>query len=172
VKVLAATAVALLAAACATVPPPVVPLDGLPPSFEMAGRMSVTQEGRGDIFRVRWARSPSSDTWTVSSPVGAEVARIERGPEGITVHRQGEVPVTAASFADLTGNLLGAAIDERLLVAWLHARPAGGPQGWAVTIDESRRIDGEEVARRITAVREGVTVKLVVDEYWTGQGRP
>jgi outer membrane biogenesis lipoprotein LolB len=169
VKPPAALAACLLAAACATVAPPEIPLQGLPSGFDMAGRMSVTHDGRGDIARIRWARTPDADVWTVSSPLGAELARIERGADGLVVHRPDAVPVVAASFADLTENLLGAALDERLLVAWLHARPVAGPEGWAVTIDETRRVGGTEVARRITAAREGIVVKLVVDDY---QARP
>lgn len=165
----AALAACLLAAACATVAPPEIPLQGLPSGFDMAGRMSVTHDGRGDIARIRWARTPDADVWTVSSPLGAELARIERGADGLVVHRPDAVPVVAASFADLTESLLGAALDERLLVAWLHARPVAGPEGWAVTIDETRRVGGTEVARRITAAREGIVVKLVVDDY---QARP
>ena len=162
---LAALAVALAATACATVPPPAIPLDGLPEAFDMAGRMAVTSDGRGEIFRVRWSRSPQSEFWVVSSPVGTELARIERTVDGMRVLRPGSEAVEAASFADLTEAVLGAALDERLLVAWLHARPAAGPEGWTVAIDEARVVGDARVARRITATRDGVGVKLVVDDY-------
>jgi outer membrane biogenesis lipoprotein LolB len=155
----------LIVAACAGLPAPVIPLDGLPEAFDMAGRMSVTQEGRGDIARVRWTHSPGADFWVLSSPVGTELARIERTAEGLVVHRPGMVPMTAGSFADLTENLLGAALDERLLIAWLHGRPVAGPDNWTVTVDETRRFGSSDVARRITAIRDGITVKLVVDDY-------
>jgi outer membrane biogenesis lipoprotein LolB len=165
VKSLALPAAALLAAACAAVPPAPIALDGLPAAFEMAGRMSVARAGRGDIFRIRWSHAPGADRWVLSTPVGNEVARIDRDGASITVHRPGEAPVTASSFSELTGNLLGAALDERLLVAWLHARPAAGPEGWDVTIGETARFGTTEVGRRITASRDDVRVKLVVDDY-------
>lgn len=158
-------ATAFLVAACATAPPPAIPLDGLPAAFEMAGRMSVTQEGHGDIARIRWSRTPAADAWVISNPVGTELARIERGPGGIVLFRPGAQPMSSGSFAELTEAVLGAPLDERLLVAWLHGRPLAGPEGWVVTIDETRRLGGREVARRVTAARDGVTVKLVVDEY-------
>ena len=74
-------------------------------------------------------------------------------------------PLAAASFSELTQNLLGAALDERLLVAWLHRRPMAGPEGWEVTIDESQRLGGQALARRVTATQGDVVVKLVVDDY-------
>lgn len=166
---LATLAAALLAAACAALPPAPVPLEGLPGAFEMAGRISVARSGQGEILRIRWSHGPASDAWVLASPVGTEVARIETAPEGgLRVLRPGAQPLAASSFAELTENLLGAALDERLLIAWLHGRPAAGPEGWAVSIDESRRFGPSEVARRITATRGELVVKLVVDDYRAG----
>jgi outer membrane biogenesis lipoprotein LolB len=158
-------AATLLVAACAAVPPTPIPLDGLPAAFEMGGRLSLAQEGRGEILRLRWSHSPSDDVWVLATPVGTEVARIERTAGGLTVLRPGEAPMSATSFAELTQNLLGAALDERLLIAWLHGRPVAGPEAWAVTIDESKRFGVTEVARRITASRGDTVLKLVVDDY-------
>ncbi len=164
-KRLASLAAAFLLAACAAVPPAAIPLDGIPAAFEMNGRLSVAQGGQGEILRVRWQHAPALGVWVLATPVGTEVARIERTARGLSVQRPGAQPVTAASFAELTENLLGAPLDERLLVAWLHGRPLAGPEGWDVTIDEARAIGETTLARRLTARREEATVKLVVDDY-------
>lgn len=158
---------AMLVSSCAILEPSPapIPLDGLPASFEMSGRLSVAQPGRGDIAKLHWMHGPDADLWVLASPLGTELARIERGRDGLVVERPGEAPVHAASFSRLSGQLLGAAIDERLLVAWLHGRPLAGPEGWRVSIDESQRLGDRDVARRITASRDAVTVKLVVDAY-------
>jgi outer membrane lipoprotein LolB len=156
---------ALLVAACATMPAPEISLDGLPASFAMSGRIAIRHGSEGEIARLRWERGSHSDVWVLATPLGTELARIERGPEGLVVHRPGAAPLAAGSFSELTGNLLGAALDERLLVAWLHRRPLAGPEGWEVTIDESQQLGGSEVARRITASRGDTVVKLVVDDY-------
>jgi len=158
-------AATLLVAACASVPPAPIPLDGLPEAFEMAGRLSVSQAGKGEILRLRWTHAADADAWVLATPFGTEVARIERARDGLTVHRPGETPITATSFAELTDNLLGAPLDDRLLVAWLHGRPSAGPEGWTVSIDESQRVGARDVARRITAARGETVVKLVVDDY-------
>ena len=164
---LATMAALSLVAACTVLPPAPIPLDGLPAAFEMGGRMSVSRSGQGEIFRIRWTHSPAAAEWVLATPVGTEIARIERSAGGLTVYRPGSAPVSAASFGDLTENLLGAALDERLLIAWLHGRPAAGPEGWAVTIDESQRLGASEVARLITAAHADTVVKLVVDDYRT-----
>ena len=134
----------------------------------MAGRISVTQAGRGDIARLRWTHRPESDLWALASPVGTELARIERGPQGYVAMRAGETPVTVLDFATLTQSILGVALDERALAAWLHGRTGGGHSaGWTVSLDERQDVEGNEIARRLTAVRDEVTVKLVVDSYRT-----
>ncbi|MBL0143662.1 MAG: hypothetical protein IPP91_16535 [Betaproteobacteria bacterium] len=162
----ATIAAALLVAACAAVPPPVaISLDGLPAAFDMTGRLSVAQAGRGEILRLRWSHAPAQDSWVLATPVGTEVARIERVPEGLSVLRPGASPMAAASFSELTENLLGAPLDDRLLIAWLHGRALAGPEGWSVTIDESQRFGTAQVARRITASHADTVVKLVVDDY-------
>jgi outer membrane biogenesis lipoprotein LolB len=158
-------AAALFVAACASVPPAPIPLDGIPTAFDMAGRLSVAQAGRGEILRLRWSHAPADDAWVIATPVGTEMARIERATTGLIVFRPGESPITASSFSELTENLLGAPLDDRLLIAWLHGRPLPGPEGWVVTIDESRKFGESEIARRITATHADTVVKLVVDDY-------
>ena len=149
-------------------PPPPISLDGLPPAFEMAGRISVTQEGRGDIVRLRWTHRPETDVYSLVSPVGTELARIERGAQGYVAARAGQTPVSVLEFATLTQNLLGVALDERALIAWLHARTGPAQSaGWSVSLEESQEVSGVEIARRLTAVRDAVTVTLVVDSYRT-----
>jgi hypothetical protein len=52
------------------------------------------------------------------------------------------------------------------MAAWLHASaPAQVPGDWQVTIDETQHAGAIDLARRITARRGEVVVKLVVDSY-------
>ena len=74
-------------------------------------------------------------------------------------------PEQAQSFAELSERAIGVPLDPSMLVAWLHG--SGPMQGgdWQVTIDESTPAGTVDVARRLTARRGEVTVRLVVDEY-------
>ena len=79
-------AAALLVAGCAAMPPPApIPLEGLPGTFSVSGRVSVTQPGHGEIVRLHWSHATATDVWTVATPMGVEVARIERDSEGLVV---------------------------------------------------------------------------------------
>lgn len=163
----AAPALALLLAACAAAPPQPLPeLTGVPASFEMSGRLALRQGERSDIARLRWTHSPGSDVWVIASPLGNEVARIESGATGATLTQAGGGPEDAGSFAALTERLLGIALDPLQLARWLHGSvPAGGASDWEVKIEETQRAGTVDLARRMSARRGEVSVRLVVDEY-------
>ena len=160
-------ALAVLLAACAAPQPQFLPqLHAAPSAFEMSGRLAVRQGERSDIAKLRWVRRGSSDVWVIASPFGNEVARIESGPQGAVLTQAGAAPESAASFPSLTEKVLGISLDPALLAGWLHGQsPAGAPGDWKVSIDETRRAGDVDLARRITASRGDVVVKLVVDEY-------
>jgi outer membrane biogenesis lipoprotein LolB len=164
----AAFALVLVLGACAAVPQsqPFPALASVPRSFEMAGRIAISQGERSDIARLRWTRSKGSDLWVISSPLGNEVARIESTARSATLAQAGSPAQEAASFQALTLSLLGVALDPDLLAAWLHGgRPGEESSGWKFTIDETQGEGPVRVARRMTATRGDATVKLVVDSY-------
>lgn len=168
VQRLAAGAAALLLAACAAVSPPQKPLPELaaiPAAFELSGRLSLRAGDRSEIARLRWTHRSRSDVWVIASPLGNEVARIESDAEGALLRQAGGPTERAASFAELSERALGVALDPALLAAWLHGAGVSAPDGWTVTVDEKQSAGAVEIARRISASRGGVTVRLVVDEY-------
>lgn len=166
---LAAGLLALGVAACASLAPPPVSLEGLPSSFEMAGRLSVAQGGAGEIVRIRWAHRGEGDEIALSTPVGGDLALIEGGASGYRLNRPGHSPIEYGTFSDLTSHLLSASIDRAMLIAWLHGRVPSGraAQGWEVEVPEMQESSGVRVARRVVATREDTVVKLVVDRYRT-----
>ena len=158
-----------LVGGCATTPAsaPIPALSSVPASFELSARLSIRQGDRSDIARLRWIRKPASDEWVFSSPIGNEVARIESSPGRATLRRADGPGEEAPSFEALTERLLGIALDPGQLTAWLHGQPAarGMPAEWDVTIDEKQGAGAVEIARRITATRGDVVVRMVVDAY-------
>ena len=165
---LAACLAALLLAACALAPATsaLPALDRVPAAFEMSGRLAVRQGDRSEIARLRWTHSPSTDTWVFASPLGNEVARIESSLGGATLTQAGGERHVAASFSALTERILGVALEPATLAGWLHgATLASAPGDWSVTLDEKQRAGRVELARRLSAIRGDVVVRLVVDEY-------
>jgi outer membrane lipoprotein LolB len=166
IRFVAALAAAVWLAACAAVPPTRPPpvLAGIPAAFEMAGRISVRLAERSEIARLRWTHRATGDLWVISSPLGNEVARIEADAAGARL--SGPAEESAPSFAELTERLLGVALDPAELAAWLHGKaPAEVAGGWKVTLEESVRAGDVDLARRLTASRGDVVVRLVVDDY-------
>lgn len=164
---IAALALVAFLSGCAIAPPAPLPdLAGVPPAFEMTGRLAVRSSERNDIAKLRWTHRPASDLWVIASPLGNEVARIESRSEGAVLSQAGGGSYQADSFADLTERLLGVALDPADLARWLHGGRVGQvASGWTVTIDETRQAGEVEMARRISATRGDSTVRLVVDEY-------
>lgn len=164
----AALALAALCAACAIAPVPQAPLPQLtavPASFEMSGRLALRQGDRSEIARLRWEHRPGTDRWVFASPLGNEVARIESGPRGATLKRAGGGDEEAPTFAVLTERFLGIALEPEVLARWLHGDTPAASGGWSVAIEETQRAGAIEMARRLSASRGDVSVRLVVDEY-------
>jgi outer membrane biogenesis lipoprotein LolB len=163
---IAASILVLLLGACATAPRQALPeLASVPSSFEMTGRISIRQGDRSDIAKLRWTRTPGSDVWVISSPLGNDVARIESTPQGATLY-QGGGTVEAPDFPALTERILGVGLDPDLLAAWLHGNaPVGARADWKFSIDETQKAGSVDLARRITATRGDTVVRLVVDGY-------
>ena len=168
IRVPAACGIALLLAACATEPPQPLPqLSKAPQSFEIAGRIAVRDGQKSDIAKLRWTRKPGGhDEWVLASPLGNEIARVESGPEGAVLFTSGSDTGWTTSFAAVTEKYLGVALDPDMLASWIHGGSTdAAPDGWKVTLDQTERAGSVDIARRITASRGDVVVKLVVDEY-------
>jgi outer membrane biogenesis lipoprotein LolB len=164
----AALALAALCAACAVAPIPqasLPQLSAVPASFEMSGRLALRQGDRSEIARLRWEHTPQSDRWVIASPLGNEVARIESGPRGATLKRAGGDDEEAPSFAALTERLLGISLEPATLARWLHGSVPADSGGWTVAIEETQRAGAVEMARRLSATRGDIVIRLVVDEY-------
>jgi outer membrane lipoprotein LolB len=157
---------AFLLGACATAPQPLPQLESIPAAFEMSGRLAVRQGEHSEIARLRWTRKRDSDVWIIASPLGNEVARIESTPDGARLTQAGGPTENAPSFQALTQKLLGVGLDPSLLAAWLHGQPpADAPAEWKFTMDETQQAGAVTLAKRLTARRGDIVVRLVVDSY-------
>jgi outer membrane biogenesis lipoprotein LolB len=164
----AATCIAaLFIGACASVPPiaPLPQLAAVPADFEVSGRLAVRQGDRSDIAKLRWTRKGQHDLWVIASPLGNEVARLESDAGGATLHRAGAPSESARTFQALTERLLGVPLDPGEMAGWIHGASPTGSGGWKVSIDETQRAGNVDLAKRITATRGDVVVRLIVDEY-------
>jgi outer membrane biogenesis lipoprotein LolB len=164
----AATCIAaLFIGACAIVPSiaPLPQLATVPTDFEVSGRLAVRQGDRSDIAKLRWTRKGTLDSWVISSPLGNEVARLDSDASGATLTRAGARAESARTFQALTERLLGVPLDPGEMASWIHGAPPSPSGDWKVSIDQVQRAGNVDLARRITATRGDVVVRLIVDEY-------
>ena len=157
----------LLLGACALTPEAtkLPELAAVPATFEMSGRIAVRNGQQNEIAKLRWTHAQDADRWVISSPIGNEVARISSDAHGALLEQAGAPPQRAKSFASLTQQLLGVGLEPAELAGWLHGAEPREAAGWKVTLDERQAAGKVQVARRMTATRGEVTVRLVVDDY-------
>ena len=101
----------------------------------------------------------------IASPLGNDVARIDSDANGATLVQAGGSPRHAQSFAALTEEVLGVPLDPATLAAWLHGDVRDMPANWRVTVEQRQETGPVKLAKLLTAVRGGVAVRLVVDDY-------
>lgn len=158
--------VALLLAACASVPPPADALSGRL-AVRVDGADGVAARNLSAAFDLRG--DPSRGELGLSTPIGTMIARARWQPGDVRL----ETPDGERRFADLDGmarEVLGEAVPVAALFDWLRGRPwPGAPSsatgagfeqlGWTVDLDGFA--DG-----RVEAVRRAppaVTVRARLD---------
>lgn len=167
----------LLLHACASVPPPGPPAE-LPPAFALQGRVSVQYGEQSLSGLLHWRAGQAGDEVLLSSPLGQGLFSISRNDRGVTLIRPGEPAVTADSVEALTQSALGFRLPLSGLRYWIQARPdpaltseirrnaAGGVEqisqdGWKIDYLQY----SENRPRKIQAIREGLEIRLVIDEW-------
>jgi outer membrane lipoprotein LolB len=186
----AALAASLLAAACVLNPPalPVAPVARRAVvSFLLAGRLSATDGEHSATGRLEWRHRPDTDRWTVSSPLGQIVARIEDGPDGAELTLASGERHYAPQAADLMSGLLPGIVSVRLpparLAVWIQAAPPadaevrtldahGRParvidQGWSIDYLAYRDDTPGALPRLLDIFRGDFRLRLTIDQWET-----
>ena len=174
-----ALACALLLAACATTtPPPAAPALG----FALEGRVAVRYGDESLSGRIAWTHEASRDDIALASPLGNQVARIERDLGGVRLTDANQQSVNAADAESLTEQRLGWRLPLAHLADWARARPgpgavverdaAGRPMrvdedGWRVEFayeDDSARLPKRLFLSYARGERP-LEIRLVVDRW-------
>ncbi len=162
--------------ACATtVPPsPGAPQAAAVTQFSLSGRLSVRDGQQVDIAGISWHNAVDEESISLRSPLGSEVARIWRGPDGLVRLKTGEVERIGPDIETLISEALRTAVPLRALAWWIQGRDAQGAPlpgssfdhlGWLVSVEEYPQSSSLPVAKRITARKGDLTLRLVIDEW-------
>jgi len=184
----AATLLALLLAACATVAPQAPALSdaaSAAPTFELQGRLSARRGSEGGAASFSWRHDASTDEVDLSTPLGQTLARLTGDARGVRAQWPDGRTLDARDWDELTQRTLGVAIPVAGLSAWVRGIPREGSASSVDRDGQGRasvlRQDGWEIvytypddatrrASRLTLRYPGVEpteVRLVLDR-WEG----
>jgi outer membrane lipoprotein LolB len=183
-------AASIFAAGC-TLNPAAPPLDPVARQmfdvFSISGRLSASDGKQSASGRLDWDHRIEMDRWTVSSPLGQIVARIDSGPDGAEVLLANGERRVAPQIADLVPILLPGAAEVGLppdrLAAWVQAAPPGDAEvrtldargrparlidrGWIIDYLGYRDESPEAMPRLVDISRGEFRLRLVVDRWET-----
>lgn len=194
----AVAGVALALAGCAA--PPRAPEGMTRPDpavldqWSASGRIAVAAGNEGGSGSFDWRQDGATARLDLRGPLGAGAVRLVVTPETLSLtDGSGRVLDAGLARADLQARL-GADLPWGHLRYWLLGLPAPGVEarvsdqdaapwrvieqaGWRLAYDSFDMVDGMNLPRRLTAEREAVRVRVVVDAWRTvfagvpGEGR-
>jgi outer membrane lipoprotein LolB len=174
-------------AGCATRPP--VPAPALPPDpavlqqWTATGRLALSAGEKGGSGSFTWNQDGRTSRLELRGPLGAGALQVVSGPDGLSLtDGAGRKVDTQAARSELHARL-GADLPWESLSYWMLGTPAPGAAstvteaataplrvieqvGWRIGYDAYTSVAGTALPQRFTATREGVRVKVIVDD-WT-----
>jgi outer membrane lipoprotein LolB len=154
--------------------------------YGLDGRVAVAANGQGFSASLRYAQLADRTQLSLDGPLGIGGLRVELDGEDLEIATsRGENLDGAEARAELERRL-GFALPLQALRWWLLGIPAPGDavvdaadsgeiraftqDGWQVSIQSRAAGLGFSLPQRLTAEREGVRLKMLV-QRWRGQGK-
>ena len=155
-------------------------------SFALVGRVSVEFDQRIFAGSLRWEHGPEWDELMLMTPLGQGVAQLVRDHKGVALTTADQEVYRADDAETLTVQVLGWRLPLAGLAYWVTGRPAPGgggavseevgpvrqisQDGWLVECDRFAPFDGQLRPMWVVARREGVLLRLVIDQWGAGVG--
>jgi len=147
-------------------------------SFTLNGRVSVKHGEESFSGSLDWVADARRDELLFLNPLGQGVASLARSPDGVVLTPAGKQPVYAETADELTERIMGFRLPLAGLRFWVQGLPdpdrpfestaadGGGitqlkQDGWVIDYLQYR----ENRPRKIHVTREGLEIRLVIDEW-------
>jgi outer membrane lipoprotein LolB len=171
---------------CAVAPvvtPPLVPADpSAYASWTATGRLALAANGEGGSGSFTWAQRAAATTLSLRGPLGAGALQVVAEGEDLSVTDAEGRRLDNEETRALLRARLGADLPWADLRYWMLGVPApDGPAdvvdaakpplrvidqgGWRIGYDAFNSAQGVSLPERFTATREGVKLKVMVDEW-------
>lgn len=154
-------------------------------SFNIQGRIGVQADGRGFSGATRWQHAGERDTIGLYSPLGSQVANIEKSGSGVVLTDGDGKTYEARDAETLTQQAMGWALPMRGLPDWALGRPTTAPvelaiwdaegkllrlkqSGWDIQYQAYVAAEGRQLPSRISMSSPKLNLKLLVERWQLG----
>lgn len=149
-------------------------------SFNIKGRIGVQAEQKGFSGGLKWQHFESKDSIALYSPLGGQVASIEKTSENVTLTDQKGKVISAQSAEMLTQATLGWQLPLAGLADWSLGRPTQSPinastwdemgrlltlkqDGWRIEYADYAIFEGKQLPNKVNLFSPKVNIKLIFE---------
>ena len=150
-------------------------------NFEFEGRIAARATHDAANGTLQWSREAQHDEWTLLSPLGQIIARINATPSGAVLRTADGKRFEAPDVDTLLPRILGISAPAEHLGAWLQGRPAPGAKvlvldsvgrparlfddGWTIEYPAYANDEPDALPQRIEAQRDDVRLRIIADHW-------
>lgn len=147
--------------------------------FSLQGRIGVQTDGKGFSGGISWRHNTSDDDIALYSPLGSQVASIQKTADKVTLEDANGNSISANDIETLTQTTLGWQLPLAGLSDWSLGRPSNRPvnavnwnekgqithliqDGWDIEYDDYAEFEGSELPNKLYLRSTKVNIKLIV----------
>lgn len=150
--------------------------------FALQGRIGIQANGKGFSGGIHWQHDALQDVLALFSPIGGQVANIDKTADKITLKDAIGNSVSASDAESLTEKTLGWRLPLAGLTDWSLGRPSKSPilesnwdqkgfltmlkqDGWEIQFELYTLQDGFFLPSKITLRNEKAHLKLLIEQW-------
>jgi len=151
-------------------------------TFSLQARIAVQTEGKGFSGRLHWQHNANQDEIALFSPLGGQVARMQKNVDGVTLTDANGNTQRAVNAESLTQNLLGWQLPLQGLADWSLGQPHSTPiqalslderglitslkqDDWLISYDQYSEKNKHLLPSKIVLRSKNLTLKILIEEW-------